>query len=386
MRKGVCALWLCIILAILLAVPAAAADTATLTITPDKTALTADGAAQQITYTVTVTPPPGKEIGVFSFRLKPSGDMQLPTAFKEGDQRVITYESPDLEYNINTDSGVFRTYEYTPESRFFAAVGSLAEKRMKDEAKILTITATVPAGSSGAYVLDAEFTAAPDGSGESYIARVDTAPVMVTAPDAASEKDGGGKKAGSVMITGLPAPAAGQQPGTEAQVTAELPVPPEITVTWYCDGAELTDQVFLPGHVYTVVLRVTAVEGGFDPAVYTNGGYTLRRISDTELELRRSFSVEESYTRPLEEAEASPVPEALPPRETDSREETAAAAPAASGAARPADKTPAVLAACLLGALALAAAICQFALPGGLVKLCSKNKHRNKERTKEESH
>lgn len=312
MRKGICALWLCIILAILLAVPAAAADTATLTITPDKTALTADGRAQQITYTVTVTPPPGKEIGVFSFRLKPSGDMHLPTAFKEGDQRVITYESLDLEYNINTDSGVFRTYEYTPESHFFAAVGSLAEKRMKDEAKILTITATVPAGSTGVYTLDADFTAAPDGSGSGYIGKVVSPPVSVESSGGAAGAPEQGAPGSSPDAT--PAPPPAEAPGGEPAPGVETPA---------------------------------ADDPAADPAATPQAG---------------------------------PSGDTLP---GDTRQEAAlSAAHAADGAG----KAPGVLAACLLCALALAAAICQFALPGGLVKLCSKNKHRNKERTKEESH
>lgn len=178
MRKLICAA-LSVLLLLGAVVVAWAEDTATLTITPDKTEVTADGNDIQVVFTVTVAPPQGKELGVFSFRLKPSGTMTLPKSFKVDGERVITYESLDLEYDINTDKGVFRTYEYTPGSCFFAAVGSSEGRRMTESAAILTITATIPAGSTGTFTLDAEFVAAPDGSGTTYTPRVDSTPVTV---------------------------------------------------------------------------------------------------------------------------------------------------------------------------------------------------------------
>lgn len=178
MRKLICAV-LSVLLLLGAVVMAWAEDTATLTITPDKTEVTADGNDIQVVFTVTVAPPQGKELGVFSFRLKPSGTMTLPKSFKVDGERVITYESLDLEYDINTDKGVFRTYEYTPGSCFFAAVGSTEGNRMTASAEILTITATIPAGSTGTFTLDAEFVAAPDGSGATYTPKVDSTPVTV---------------------------------------------------------------------------------------------------------------------------------------------------------------------------------------------------------------
>ena len=178
MRKLICAV-LSVLLLLGTVATAWAEDTATLTITPDKTEVTADGNDIQVVFTVTVAPPQGKELGVFSCRLKPSGTMTLPKSFKVDGERVITYESLDLEYDINTDKGVFRTYEYTPGSCFFAAVGSSEGRRMTESAAILTITATIPAGSTGTFTLDAEFVAAPDGSGTTYTPRVDSTPVTV---------------------------------------------------------------------------------------------------------------------------------------------------------------------------------------------------------------
>lgn len=177
-RKLICAI-LSVILLLGTVATAWAEDTATLTITPDKTEVTADGNAVKVKFTVTVSPPEGKELGVFSFRLKPSGDMTLPERFKENGEAVITYAVNDLPYDVTTGKGVFRTYEYTPGSYFFAAVGSTEGNRMTASAEILTITATIPAGSTGTFTLDAEFVAAPDGSGATYTPKVDSTPVTV---------------------------------------------------------------------------------------------------------------------------------------------------------------------------------------------------------------
>lgn len=177
-RKLICAI-LSVILLLGTAVTAWAEDTATLTITPDKTEVTANGSAVQVKFTITVMPPEGRELGVFSFRLKPSGGMTLPGSFKENGEAVITYAVNDLPYDVTTGKGVFRTYEYTPGSCFFAAVGSTEGNRMTASAEILTITATIPAGSTGTFTLDAEFVAAPDGSGATYTPKVDSTPVTV---------------------------------------------------------------------------------------------------------------------------------------------------------------------------------------------------------------
>ena len=190
-RKLICAI-LSVILLLGTVATAWAEDTATLTITPDKTEVTADGSAVQVKFTVAVSPPEGKELGVFSFRLKPSGDMTLPERFKENGEAVITYAKNTLPYDVTTGKGVFRTYEYTPGSCFFAAVGSTEGNRMTESAEILTITATIPAGSTGTFTLDAEFVAAPDGSGTTYTPKVDSTPVTVKGIGGTGASDGSG--------------------------------------------------------------------------------------------------------------------------------------------------------------------------------------------------
>lgn len=152
--------------------------TAKLTITPTDTKVSGDTAT--VTYSVTVTPPEGKELGVFSVQLQPSDGMTLAKDWKDSKgNRVINYVD-DLTFNKYQPDGVFATFDYTPQTGYFAAVGTTPERRMSKEATILTIQATMPANKSGTYTLNAEFIAALDGSGDVYTAQVSTTPVTIS--------------------------------------------------------------------------------------------------------------------------------------------------------------------------------------------------------------
>lgn len=386
-KRTMWAVFLALALLLCTAATAWAADAATLTITPEKTETAADGSTK-ITYSITVTPPEGKAIGVFSFRLKPSGQMTLPQKFKVDGQEVITYADSGLAYDGNTGKGVFHTYEYTPKSNFFAAVGSTEDNRMTDEAEIMTIVATVPAGVSGAFILDADFTVAPDGSGNSYTAVVDTQPVTVGSSDTGSSGGTGGTPQGAgtgssggssgsgtnIAVAGLDRPTAGEAPDTEVIVAA--PGEPKVTTTWEEDGAAMDGAAsFRPGHVYTVTIRVVTNGAAFDTSVYTNAGYTLERVSDTELLLHRSFYVEQNYTKDLTTEEAEKQVEAItaPPAEEDAGDsagdaQTTDQAPQ-EGTAERSSGSGVLIAAAVLAAAAVAV---QFAVPGGWKRVFKK--------------
>lgn len=147
--------------------------TAKLTITPTETKVSGDTAT--VTYSVTVTPPEGKELGVFSVRLQPSDGMTLSQNTND-----MTYGDGSLSYSPATEKGIFDMYGYTAKTGYFAAVGTTPDRRMTQEATILTIQATMPANKDGTYTLGAEFIAAVDGSGDVYTAQVVTTPVTIT--------------------------------------------------------------------------------------------------------------------------------------------------------------------------------------------------------------
>lgn len=147
--------------------------TAKLTITPTETKVSGDTAT--VTYSVTVTPPEGKALGVFSVQLQPSVGMTLTQ-----DASGLTYGDGSLAYSGISGTGIFEMYGYTAKTGYFAAVGTTPDRRMTEEATILTIQATMPANKDGVYTLNAEFIAALDGSGDVYTAQVITTPVAIT--------------------------------------------------------------------------------------------------------------------------------------------------------------------------------------------------------------
>ncbi len=155
--------------------------TAQCTITPTDTKVSGDTVT--VTYSITVTPPEGQELGVFSVQLQPSDGMVLASDWVDSEgNRVIDYVD-NLAFNEFRPDGVFATYGYTPQTGYFAAAGTTAERRMSQAATILTVQATIPADKAGTYTLGAEFIAALDGSGDVYTARVVTTPVSISSAD-----------------------------------------------------------------------------------------------------------------------------------------------------------------------------------------------------------
>lgn len=181
--------------------------TAKLTITPTDTKV--DGDTATVTYSVTVTPPEGKELGVFSVQLQPSDGMTLAKEFYANGKQVITYGDGKLSYSEVKQTGYFATYEYTPQTGYFAAVGTTPERRMSKEATILTIQATMPANKDGTYTLNAEFIAALDGSGDVYTAQVSTTPVTIS-----GGKEPVADKTPVITETNADTPAANDTTGT----------------------------------------------------------------------------------------------------------------------------------------------------------------------------
>ncbi len=205
--------------------------TAKLTITPTDTKVSGDTAT--VTYSVTVTPPEGKELGVFSVQLQPSDGMTLTQ-----DTSGITYGDGSLSYSPATRKGIFEIYGYTAKTGYFAAAGTTEDRRMSKEATVLTIQATMPANKSGTYTLNAEFIAALDGSGDVYTAQVSTTPVTVSGGDKApvadktpviTETDGSGNTTNTSDTTGTANNGTTPNGGTTTDGTAPNGTAPDGT-------------------------------------------------------------------------------------------------------------------------------------------------------------
>lgn len=205
--------------------------TAKLTITPTDTKVSGDTAT--VTYSVTVTPPEGKELGVFSVQLQPSDGMTLTQ-----DTSGITYGDGSLSYSPATKKGIFEIYGYTAKTGYFAAAGTTEDRRMSKEATVLTIQATMPANKDGTYTLNAEFIAALDGSGDVYTAQVSTTPVTVSGGDKApvadktpvvTETDGSGNTTNTNDTTGAANNGTTPNGGTTTDGTAPNGTAPDGT-------------------------------------------------------------------------------------------------------------------------------------------------------------
>lgn len=204
--------------ALLLAVSAFAATlpgTAKCTITPSDTRVSGNTAT--VTYTITVTPPQGQQLGVFSVQLQPSQGLTLATSWEDANGNPLIDYVDDLIYNDSTRQGIFATYGYTAKTGYFAAVGTTPDRRMSDEATILTIQATMPADKAGTYTLNAEFIAALDGSGDVYTAQVITTPVTISAPGQTPTVD----KTPVITETNADTPTSGSKDSTGAGATGD---------------------------------------------------------------------------------------------------------------------------------------------------------------------
>ena len=115
--------------------------------------------------------------------------MTIAKNWKDSSGKRVISVVDDLSFNKYQPDGVFATYEYTPQTGYFAAVGTTPERRMSKEATILTIQATMPANKAGTYTLGAEFIAALDGSGDVYTGKVVTNAVTVSGDSKAPAVD-----------------------------------------------------------------------------------------------------------------------------------------------------------------------------------------------------
>ena len=169
----------------------AANEDVVLTIVPNVTSVDESENAVDVIYTLTVKPKAGVKIGAFSVKLNPPADMTLAETEvmeQSGDGFWINF---DLKYIPRFQpNGIFETaYEYAPAIKTLNAAGGTEARAMTSEAVVMTIKATIAAGKSGEFVLDADFTVAdPLGNGISNVV-VESTPVTVGSAHTHTEED-----------------------------------------------------------------------------------------------------------------------------------------------------------------------------------------------------
>lgn len=156
--------------------------TATLTITPNVTEIAVQPGSVDVIYTLKITPPEGKHIGVFSFNLVAPEGMILATnsvTSRGGDG--YWKNSAELEYHEEfRPDGIFGDFNYTPASGYFEALGTLFPRVLTEEAVFMTIKATIDnANAVGNYALVVTGeNVGPDGDG-TFTFHVDSRPVTI---------------------------------------------------------------------------------------------------------------------------------------------------------------------------------------------------------------
>ena len=236
----------------LVVVPANAAvvdGTATLTITPDKTEVMGGSNDVEIIYTITLTPPTGKPVGPFQFTLVAPEGMTLSEteldSYEDSDKGGNGYwvNANELEYDKKAKTGIYGTIEYTADTHKMGAYG-LDNRSLTSEVDVMTIKATVAAGYTGSFTLEAsDVTVGVNGTDEYSVSVSTTSVTVVKAPIAAANAT-------------MAAPTKGQAfPSTVAAGATSYTA----SVAWFTDEActEAAGSTVLGGQTYYAKITLT---------------------------------------------------------------------------------------------------------------------------------
>lgn len=187
MKKFAALLLSLVMLLSLVTVPVAADDEdVKLKITPSVTEGVA-GSELEVTYTIAVEVKSADvKIGSIQFYLVPPEGMTLATEYIDDDPSAFGYYEENLKYDKKTNkNGIFDTkFEYTPESKYFCAVGTTEDRNLHENATLMTIKAKIAADASGDLTLtarDVEF-GKIDGGTVKWTYKVETTPVSISTP------------------------------------------------------------------------------------------------------------------------------------------------------------------------------------------------------------
>ena len=277
----------------LVVVPANAAvvdGTATLTITPDKTEVMGGSNDVEIIYTITLTPPTGKPVGPFQFTLVAPEGMTLSEteldSYEDSDKGGNGYwvNANELEYDKKAKTGIYGTIEYTADTHKMGAYG-LDNRSLTSEVDVMTIKATVAAGYTGSFTLEAsDVTVGVNGTDEYSVSVSTTSVTVVKAPIAAANAT-------------MAAPTKGQAfPSTVAAGATSYTA----SVAWFTDEActKAAGDTVRGGQTYYAKITLTpdtANGESFADSVSVTVGennYTCARDTDGSVAAVVSFTTE----------------------------------------------------------------------------------------------
>ena len=179
--KKVLSLVLSLVMLLSLVVPVSAEDTypgsgdlagktAAFTIGADKTTLYDNGGEQIVRFHIYVESKDSVPIRAFQFTLVPSANLTLATELA-ADNAGFNYAYQNTGKLINSPSnmdGMYRRFEYTPDSRYFGAAGTDEDKGITARTEVMTIMGKV--NGVGEYTLSMSGVVAGNGDAPNNIA------------------------------------------------------------------------------------------------------------------------------------------------------------------------------------------------------------------------
>jgi len=251
-------------------VPVSAATlegTAALTVTPNITEAEAGSSAVEVTYTIRITPPSGKEIGVCAFSLSTPDGVTLQTA----------EVNDELKYEPSANkTGIFASLSYTKASGYFAAFGTTSDRRLSKTAILMTVKADIASGRTGSYALKIKgFTAGVDGSGDYYSSEVRSEAVTVT------EASAGGDNGGTVTPDDSSALIAAIQATKITYPNATSVKAGKVRLTWKKTGSTAVDGF--------VICRSASKNGKYAKVFTTKTGTVRAYANSVKLKSGRTY-------------------------------------------------------------------------------------------------
>lgn len=260
-------------------VPASAADgKVTITITPDKSSVDTTTGDAVVTYTVKAKVNDSTlKVGALTITLDPGAGLTL--AEGKEDSTFYYKENLNLYYHDTfSPSGIFTNYNYALGTKTLVAAGATEARNLnsaKGEVVLMTIMGKIAQGTTGSVTLGVTTCTYGDVKAEASH-DCDFNPATVTISKAPIS---------SVTIADLDAPVKGAAPDTNVTVT---PAGLTAEVNWFDDATQVTGN-FAANTAYTVKIKLTASGGDNFAETVTAGDYTVKRNSDTELLLTKTF-------------------------------------------------------------------------------------------------
>ena len=270
----------------------AAGSGVTITITPDQATVDTTAEDAIVTYTVKAkVTNPALKVGALTITLDPGTGLTLAGETKKKNPSFY-YQANAAKYQYNeetNDTGIFETtFSYAPKTTTFIASGTTNARNLNSthgEIVLMTIMGKIAKGTTGSVTLGASTANYGDPSGEaSSIANCDVTPATVTISKAPI----------TTVTASVDAPVKGQPLDTTVETGGATGY--TAAVEWYegttATGSPVTGTAKAEQFYYARITLTANAGETFADTLATDtviGGYSVTRVSNTELTLTKAY-------------------------------------------------------------------------------------------------